>query len=171
LSDPVTAPDRPRSRGLGWPIAMSAILGFTVVVNLFVFRLAASDPSFSVEPSYYQKAVHWDDELAQRRHNADLGWQATTQLVASNDGLSRLRVRLTDSAGVPLDGAQVRLQAFAINRASQVTSLALSASDDPSGGVYSAVMPDGGSGRWELKLDVIRESERFTSVSRVERPK
>ncbi len=171
MSIPINTPDRPRSRGLGWPIAMASILAFTVVVNLFVFRLAASDPSFSVEPSYYQKAVHWDDELAQRSHNAELGWQATTQLVALKDGVTRLSVRLTDAAGAPLDGADVRLEAFAISRASQVARLALSAADDPSGGVYSAILPDGESGRWELKLNVTHDSERFTSVSRVERPK
>lgn len=171
MSIPLLAPDRPPSRALGWPIAMTAILAFTVVVNLFVFRLAASDPSFSVEPSYYQKAVHWDDELAQRRHNLDLGWQATTQLIASNDGATRLRVRLTDAAGIPLDGADVRLEAFAINRASQVARLALPAAEDAVGGVYTAVLPAGGSGRWELKLDVTHGNERFTSVSRVERPR
>jgi len=165
----VNALDRPRSRGRGWPIAMSLILATTVAVNMFVFRLASSDPSFAVEPSYYQKAVHWDDELAQRRHNAELGWLATTELVASDDGVTRLRVRLTDAEGVPLNGADVQLEAFAISRASQVATLRLLAADDPAGGVYSAILPVGEPGRWELKLDVEHNNERFTSVSRVER--
>lgn len=167
MSGPLNASNR--SRGRGWPIAMSAILGLTVVVNLFVFRLASSDPSFSVEPSYYQKAVQWDDELAQRRHNIELGWLATTEVAVSDDGVSQLRVRLTDATGTPLDGADVRLEAFAISRASQVARLVLPETDDPAGGVYSVVLPEGEPGRWELRLDIEHGNERFTSVSRVER--
>lgn len=167
MSSSAKSGDRPSGRG--WPIAMGSILALTVAVNLYVFRLASSDPSFSVEPSYYQKAVNWDDELAQRRHNAALGWVATAELVDSGDGATAVRVRLTDSAGAPLGGADVQLEAFAISRASQVVSLQLPAASDTSGGVYAAPLPSGVPGRWELRLDVGLGDERFTSVSRVER--
>lgn len=158
-----------RSRGRGWPMAMAAILAITVGVNLFVFRLASSDPSFAVEPSYYQQAVHWDDELAQRSQNAALGWQAAARLVESDDGVARVRVSLTDADGEPLDGADVRLEAFAISRALQVVRLPLPEADEASGGVYSAVLPAGALGQWELRLAIEHDNQRFTSVSRVER--
>jgi len=149
---------------------MSAILAVTVGVNLYVFHLATDDPSFAVEADYYQKAVHWDDELAQRRLNAELGWRATTELARSASGGAELRVHLTDSAGAPLEGAAVRVEAFAINRASEISTLTLAALDGaPGGGAYSAPFPETGMGRWELRLQATRGAERFTAVNQVER--
>lgn len=173
MTAPGSGTGRRPSRGLGWPIGMAVILAITVSANLYVYHLANDDPSFAVEPDYYQKAVHWDDELAQRRHNAELGWRATTALTAAADGGAELRVRLTDSAGAPLAGATVRVEAFAIDRASQVATLTLAAdtgsdAGSDAGGAYAARLSVARRGRWELRLEAVRGAERFTSVERVE---
>ena len=53
-------------RGLHWPIGIAMILAIGVVVNLYMMRIAAGDPSFAVESDYYRKAVEHDDVMAQR---------------------------------------------------------------------------------------------------------
>lgn len=168
------ASGRRPSRGLAWPIGLAVILAISVGANMFVFHLASDDPSFAVEPDYYRKAVQWDDELAQRRRNAELGWRAAATLAAAREGAAggdatELRVRLTDSAGAPLDGAAVSVEALAIDRASQVATFTLAAASDPAGGVYSAMLPAARAGRWELRLVATRGGERFTAVERLER--
>lgn len=172
------------SRSLAWPIGIAVILALSVGANMFVFHLANDDPSFAVEPDYYRKAVQWDDELAQRRRNAELGWRASATLEAASvdaasvgapsgdaarDGATELRVRLTGPAGDPLDGAVVIVEAMAVDRASQVATFTLAAAGDPAGGVYSAMLPAARGGRWELRLVATRGGERFTAVERLER--
>ena len=50
-------------RGMGWPIGIVAILLAGVVGNLAVIVITKDDPSFSVEPDYYRKAVDWDERM------------------------------------------------------------------------------------------------------------
>ena len=50
--------------GRGWIAAVVLILGTTVAANFYVMHLAGDDPSFAIEPDYYDRALHWDDELA-----------------------------------------------------------------------------------------------------------
>jgi len=159
-----------RGRGLGWPIAMSLVLATTVGVNLFVYRLAASDPSMAVEPDYYNKAVHWDDELAQRRHNTLLGWQSAITLSMSGAEGGELRVRLTDSTGAPVEGAAVSAEAFPVARANQVAKVELVANAEGGQGDYAAPLPITRGGRWEVRLAVTRDDDRFTSTQQVELP-
>lgn len=163
-------PPTPRGRGLGWPIAMGLVLAITVGVNLLVYRLAAGDPSVAVEPDYYDKAVHWDDELAQRRHNAALGWRSTVTLSPTADGGGELRVRLTDSAGAPIHGAAVSAEAFPVARASQVARLDLAAAPADAEGGYTAPLAIIRRGRWEVRLAVTHGGERFTATQQVELP-
>lgn len=177
MSSPAATPTPlPRGRGLGWPIAMTLVLATTVGVNLFVYRIAASDPSVAVEPDYYNKAVHWDDELAQRRLNRELGWRSAITLSAGNGmgGAGELSVRLTDSTGAPLEGATVSAQAFPVARANQVAALELVASagdaDDGSQGIYAAPLAVTRRGRWEVRLAVTHDGDRFTSTQQVELP-
>ena len=39
-------------RGIGWPIAVTAILGATVAANIWVAVIANDDPSFAVEHDF-----------------------------------------------------------------------------------------------------------------------
>ena len=67
-------------RGAWWPIGITTVLATTVAANLWVMRIANDDPSFAIEPDYYQKAIMWDSTLAQARRDAILGWRLTPQL-------------------------------------------------------------------------------------------
>lgn len=154
-----------RTRGLWWPVGVSALLGLTVVGNLWVMRVASADPSMVVERDYYRKGVRWDDEMAQAHRNARLGWRLTPTLGAV--GASRraeLRVALTDAAGAPIPGARVSLEAFAVARSANVIAESLA----PSADGYRASIAVPTTGRWELRFTVERDGERFTAVHRVD---
>jgi nitrogen fixation protein FixH len=152
-------------RGAWWPIGVTALLGTTVVANLWVMRIARADPSMVVEANYYQKGIRWDDEMAQARRNAALGWTLTPAL--SPVGASQradLVVDLRDSAGARVEGARVTLEAFAVARSASVYSETLV----PHADGYRASMPVPTPGRWELRFTVVRGAERFTAVRRVD---
>ncbi|HUX33234.1 MAG TPA: FixH family protein [Gemmatimonadaceae bacterium] len=152
-------------RGSGWPIGVVVILAATVGLNLWVYRVANDDPSFAIEPNYYQKAVDWDSTMAQERRNLALGWRVSPTLAAfsARDG-ARLQVTLTDASGAAIRGATVKVAAFFNARANDVVDTTLVS--DSTG--YGGRLPVTRGGVWELRFDVTRGRERFTSTSRVE---
>lgn len=152
-------------RGLGWPIAVTVILGVTVGVNIWVAVIASDDPSFAVEPNYYAKAITWDSTMAQARENSRLGWRIVPTLGAFNrDTGAQLDVSLVDSAGAPIRGALVKVYALYNARADKIYEATLA----PFDGAYSARIPVEHVGEWELRFEVTHGGQRFTSTSRVE---
>lgn len=152
-------------RGMMWPIAVAAILGTTVAGNFVVLYLANDDPSFAIEPDYYAKALRWDDEMAQERRNAELGWRLAPTLGPVTGGGATLTVRLTDAAGAPLRGATLRVAALHLAHAAAIERATLVAG---AGGEYTVRLPVAHDGQWELRFEATRGAERFTAVRRVD---
>jgi nitrogen fixation protein FixH len=153
-------------RGAWWPIGIVTVLATTVAANIWVMRIASSDPSFAIEPDYYRKAIAWDSTLAQARQDSILGWRLTPELrVVAATGRARLSAILTDSTGAPISGAVVKVSALPVARANEVHELTLAAAG---AGEYAAQLDSRREGRWELRFDVRAGSTRFTEVARVE---
>lgn len=154
-------------RGAAWPLAVMTILGLTIAANIWLIRVANGDPSFAVEENYYQRGVHWDDEMAQRRHNAALGWRAVASATPIRRGYgSDVRVALNDAAR-PIDGAVVTVRAVHLARAGMPFDITLTARD---AGAYEARVPIERAGLWELRIDVRRGTDRFTAIERLDVP-
>lgn len=153
----------PRQKRSLWPWMVVGLLAIPVTVDLGVIWFVGSDPTFAVEPQYYQKAVNWDDEMAQRRANDALGWTTRVEVLPSADGPT-LRVHLLDRDGQPVTGAQVTAQTFHNARASQVLTATLQGDGD----AYSAALAMRRPGVWEVRLAVQRGKDRFTRVERLE---
>ena len=151
-------------RGLGWPIGVATILALTVAANIWVAFVAGDDPSFSIEQDYYTKAVQWDSTLARAQESARLGWRLAPMLGEMTSDGARLRVQLVDSTGAPVEGAQVKVAAFFNARADRIIQATLT----PASGDYEAQLPVTHAGQWELRFDVTRGKQRFTSTSRIE---
>jgi nitrogen fixation protein FixH len=152
-------------RGAGWPIGIVAILVATVGLNIYVYHVANDDQSLAIEPDYYRKAVDWDSTMAQMRQNAALGWHLSPTLGAFTiRGGAPLTVTLTDAAGAAIPDATVKVAAFFNARANDIIDTTLRR--DAAG--YAATLPVKHGGVWELRFDVTRGAERFTSTSRVE---
>lgn len=152
-------------RGMGWPIAIAAILGTTVVANVWVLYIANRDPSFAIEKDYYQKALRWDDEVAQQARNTALGWRLSSTLTPLAADGATLTVQLTDSAGARVEGATVTVAALHNARAGTVLDATLAPA---AGGAYAVRLPMHRSGEWELRFQAVRGDQRFTAVQRLD---
>ena len=151
--------------GMGWPIGITAILVATVAANLVMMRIANSDPSFSVEPDYYKKAVLYDSTMAQTHRNLDLGWGVQTfadSIVAGQP--TRLRVVLHDIQALPVLGAAVQATVLFNARANDLTTSTLT---DEGAGVYTATVPINAPGIWEVRVNATRDTSHFTSSTRI----
>ena len=96
-------------KGRVWPFLLGGMLALGVGMNLAMVVVATQDPSFAVEPDYYQKALAWDGTMAQEGANRDLGWQleagcgsspSDSWVVAAlrdRDGRARCRARRSPS--------------------------------------------------------------------------
>ena len=154
-------------RGAWWPIGITTVLATTVAANLWVMRIANDDPSFAIEPDYYRKAITWDSTLAQARQDSILGWHLTPRLqVVAATGKTRITATLTDSFGMPISGAVVKVAALPVARANQVHEVSLAAA--AGAGEYAGQLDAQRQGQWELRFDVRAGSTRFTEVARVE---
>ena len=148
-----------------WPIGIIGVLALTVGVNLFLYHVAGDDPSMVIEPDYYAKAVKWDSTLAQDKRNVALGWRLSPSLdpFSPKDG-ARLTVALVDSAGRPIPGATVRVSALYNARADRIIESTLS----PAGAGYETTIKVDHGGEWELRFDVTRGPDRFTTTTRID---
>ena len=153
-------------RGIAWPVAVAGILGLTVAANVWLIRIASGDPSFAVEENYYDKGVRWDEEMAQRARNAELGWRLLATLSPIERGRGAgLRVSLNDSLVTPVSDASVVVWAVHVARASQPVDVTLRSSAP---GEYAGRVPIERAGLWELRIDVHRGTDRFTSTERLD---
>ena len=153
-------------RGIGWPVAVAGVLTLTVAANIWLIRVASSDPSFAIEENYYQRGLRWDDEMAQRTRNVELGWHLLATLAPIERGKgAELLVALNDSAIAPIAGASVTVRALHVARAGQSVDVTLSPA---AGGGYRALVPIERPGLWELRFDVHRGADRFTTIERMD---
>jgi nitrogen fixation protein FixH len=140
------------------------LLGLSFAGWGVMVSLAVSDPSFSVEPKYYQKAASFDDELRRRAASRALGWQVeVTEFRRSADGTLSLRARLTDRNHTPLAGVGLSVEAMANLRSQDVRSA--SSSSDEAGWV-SVQLAAGAPGLWELRFVAERGTDEFSQVVR-----
>jgi nitrogen fixation protein FixH len=153
-------------RGMLWPAAVAGVLCLTIAANVWLITIANNDPSFAVEQNYYQRGLHWDDELAQRAHNAELGWKLLATLEPIERGLgAELRIALTDSRVAPIRDASVVVRAVHVARANDPVEVTLESADD---GHYRAIVPLQRAGLWELRIAVHRGPDVYTAIERMD---
>ena len=154
--------------GAGWPIGVAVILGATVMANIVVMRVATNDPSFAIEPDYYQKAVAFDSSIAGERRSLALGWSATSKIV-ENDSIGRptLTVTLLDSQRQPVQGATMKAVALANVRANDLVSVSLT---EVAPGEYAARLGARIRGQWEVRVDAVRGTDHFAASTRTDIP-
>lgn len=93
----------------GWHvlIAMIAFFAAVIAVNVaFAIVAVRSFPGEDVRRSYLQ-GLHYNDTLAERRAQAELGWRASAALDSASSRGADLIVALRDRAGAPLTALNV----------------------------------------------------------------
>lgn len=139
-----------------WPVFLVTLLAVNVCIVLVTVYLANSDASYSVEPAYYQKAVHWEERQRQIQLNSDLGWTAKCDMQQP----AVLRMHLADRAGQPISDARIEGVAFHNAYSSEQATLRWS---NPGGGDYTSPLEITHAGLWTIQLVVRRGETRFTA--------
>jgi len=150
-----------------WPTLIVAALFGNVALGFVLIRVAKGDEHFAVEPDYYRKAVAWDSTMAQAVRNTALGWQLTPRLGAVQpDQDAILVLDVQDAAGLAVVGAVITIEAMPVAYAGEVLRTVMLPATEA--GRYRAAMAMARTGLWELRIDVVRGTERFTSNLRLE---
>lgn len=152
-------------KAIFWMFVPVGLLVVSVTGWLIMVRVAVDDPGFSVEPDYYKKASHFDDEMAQRAQNASLGFRVSAEsfsLVGDDD--AELVVRLVDQQGDPISDARITGQAFFNARAADIHRVTFVSRGE---GRYSTRLRQPHLGLWEVRLSAERHG-RFSAVLRPE---
>jgi nitrogen fixation protein FixH len=154
-------------KGHLYPAMVVGILAIGVGASLILMIKATQDPSFSVEPDYYKKAVAFDELRAEEERSERMGWRVTfgTRPIEGQPTQVQVIVRLEDRDGALLDHAEVGLVAAPIARGRELVSAALAPLEP---GIYGATLPMARPGLWEVQLEVRREDQRFKKTLRHE---
>ena len=148
--------------GRQWPAIIVGLLLLAGTANGILVFLAIRNPSFAVEPDFYQKAVDWDKTREQERKNRELGWKV--ELLAPNvvpTGRSEVGILLLDPVDRPIENASVTLEAFHLARAAEVQNISFR-EEQP--GRYISSMETHRSGLWEFRFTIDRGSSTFTAL-------
>lgn len=154
--------------GRRWPAIIIGLISLNVCIVVVTVVCATRDKSFAIEPEYYKKAVEWDRSARERDRGVALNWDVAVSLIAPRQG-SRLPVlhvslhgpAVAGGAPVPMDGAQVQVEAFAQARSGQRVSVV---AEGVGGGDYEAEAPVTRAGLWEVRLKVKRGPESLSFV-------
>jgi hypothetical protein len=152
--------------GVFWMLFPVLLLVTSVSGWLLMVSVAVDDPGFAVEPDYYKRAAHYDEEIEQRAENARLGYEV--ELVSfspSEDRTATLVVAVHGAEGEPLPTAQVGAEVIPVARAFEAEHLALTARGP---GVFEARLLRPRPGLYEVRVRIEFQGRVFTRVLRPE---
>lgn len=139
---------------VGLLLASVGFMGYTL------YR-ATSDPTFAIEPDYYQKALKWDATQAERSQSAALGWDAQVEISRDTGGKGATLVRLRGPDGAAVAGASVEGVCFPFVRSNDRRTIEFKEREP---GVYVAEIAYPVSGRWEFRLSAVRGDSKFIAA-------
>lgn len=153
--------------GRFWAWVPATLLGAMLLGLGTMAYVAIDDPSFALEPNYYDKAVHWDRSQAEAKDSQALGLRLSLLQPpeVSAQGEVQLLLEVRDRQDLPVQGAAVELEAFPNAFAARLHRISL---QEASPGVYRARLSQGVSGLWELRFKITQGASRFRQVLRVD---
>jgi nitrogen fixation protein FixH len=151
-------------RSWTWPAIVIGILTVTVLGNLWVMRIARSDPSFAIEENYYQRAVNFDVQRGVEQRSDRLGWTLELSAGPASSAGSALLATLRDADGALVDSAAVTVRLTRVARAHTVIPVPLA----PVTGGYGALVPFDAPGLWDVALEARRGTARFVTEQRLD---
>ncbi len=154
--------DERRRKGHFWPFLIVGLLALAIGANVAMVVLATSDPTFAVEPDYYQKALAWDGTMAQENANQALGWRLEAGC-GSGPNASWVVAALRGRDGELLPGATVAVEAFQGANSGRRVAGPLAARDDRR---YEGTLDRLEPGMWELRFTITRGAETYTHTLR-----
>ncbi|MCC6357954.1 MAG: FixH family protein [Phycisphaerales bacterium] len=159
---PDGAPRAP-SRGRFWPLFIVGLIVAQFSAAGALIWYAVTDPTFAIEPNYYQKALKWDETARQLAANRALGWKPALEFAdQSTRGTRVTRLQIVDRTGASIDGATVSVESFFHADAGNRSTTALPW--DPDALAYVGTLPIDRGGVWEMRFEIVRGEDRFTFI-------
>lgn len=93
--------------GLRWILIVVGLLAGNVVAVVVLIAAAGPADADRVLPDYYERAAHFDDDMAADEASAALGWKVDATITAGT-----LEIRMVDASGAPLAGAHVEVSGY-----------------------------------------------------------
>lgn len=137
-----------------WPGLIFVFFGLNFTVVGITAWFAFSDPSFAIEPAYDVKAARWQEHVDAAAVGEALGWSITAQTPQLGEAL---RVTVQDRTGAALDGAKVEVLRFHHAVASERLEERLV---EDGAGIHRGEAPFARSGRWRVRIEVLRGTDR-----------
>ena len=149
-----------------WPGLVIVVLGLSLASGALTIVAATGDPSFAIEPDYYDKALAWDEHARRLRDSEALGWTARLGVGADADALDRrtLTLSLTDASGELIRDASVTVVAYHQARSGERLSLTLEPGET---GAYTAPLAVGRTGLWEFRVEAKRDAAAFLDTQQI----
>lgn len=145
-----------------WPVAILGLLALNVGITAALVTRSANDPSFSAESNAYEKALRWDEHLAQIKFNRSLGWTSRVSITPTAGGWHELTVTLLDDKGAGLVESSVRVEVFHHARAANVRQITL-ADNGAGAGIYRTRIDIPRAGLWQVRLTATKAHSTFTA--------
>jgi nitrogen fixation protein FixH len=154
--------------GTRWKAGVIGSLTGVVALYVVLIRVAADPAALAHDERYYQHAINYDAEQAMSARAERLGWQVVVSASPSASAApGRFVARVTDRAGTPLAGATVRMTAFHLAHANDVSSLHAVADGDS----YAATVEGLRPGLWDVEVEVYRGTDHLRLTQRVDVPR
>lgn len=158
--------DRPKGLlrpEVAWPMAVIGLLLLSIGTMTTMVLATRSDGGAQVVQNYYQQAIAWDTQVAEKAASDALGWQATLALPTNEKALI---ITLVDREGQPVEEAVGTLTITRPHIASPLSAGPWEATDTP--GVYRYAVALDGRGLWDFTLRVEKGEARFVTTIRRE---
>ncbi|MDF3071425.1 MAG: FixH family protein [Polyangiaceae bacterium] len=157
----------PKTSGAFWAWLPALLLGSMLMGLGLMAYIAIDDPSFALEPDYYDKAVHWDRIQGRLRASEALGFALTVHepITVTADGRAAIELQLTDRSGAGISGAVLEMAAFPNAFANRVEEVVFT---EVAPGIYRGELRHGVAGLWELRCKVSVGTSRYTRSLRTD---
>lgn len=149
--------------GRFWPWFLASILIFDVLIGVTMIIAANSDPSFAVEEGYYDKAVDWDDQIAERRASEGLGWTSDVRIIPVEGRKGRVVITMRDEAGIAVEDAAVHVEMFPNRYSKNRQNVKL---ESEMGGVHVGDFEIHSAGEWEVRIRATRGDDTYVASHR-----
>lgn len=102
-----TNDNSPVIRGKHVLLAMLAMFGTVIAVNAVFVYLAIGTFTGVTTANPFQEGLAYNEVLAARDAQRDLGWQSEVALTRLEAGADRITLRFSDAEGQPVDGLEL----------------------------------------------------------------
>lgn len=150
----------PRKKAYFFPALVVGLLVMQVGLCFIGVYYATHSNANVVENDYYDKALHWDQQVAAEQASAALGWKTAIRVSERPDlqGNRTFVMDVKDRSGAAVTGARIRMIFFHHAQARLVETVELQEQDS---GSYVATIATARAGIWEFRLVAERGKEKF----------